>query len=78
MNIYRQPFRATCPKNGRSVDYMLTIESPRMIMVEDIQEIVAKLAGFHEDFADTLWEHFGGRQILTAHHHGTDVETVRP
>jgi hypothetical protein len=78
MNIYTQRFRATCPNNGRSVDYMLTVESPRMIMVEDIQAAVSELKGYHEDFADVLWERFGGRQTLTAHHHGTDVETVRP
>jgi hypothetical protein len=78
MNIYTQPFRAKCPANGRAVDYVLTIESPRMILVEEIQEHVAKLEGYHEDFADALWERFGGRQTLTAHHHGTDVETIRP
>jgi len=78
MNIYRQPFRAICPKNARSVDYLLTIESPRLIMVEEIQEAVADLKGYHEEFADHLWQLFGGRQTLIAHHHGTDVETVRP
>jgi len=49
MNIYRQPFRAICPKNARSVDYLLTIESPRLIMVEEIQEAVADLKGYHEE-----------------------------
>jgi len=78
MNIYTQHFRATCSKNGRSVDYVLTIESPRMILVEDIQVTVGELKGYHEEFADLLWQQFGGRQRLVAHHHGTDVETVRP
>lgn len=78
MNIYTQHFRATCPKNGRSVDYVLTIESPRMIMVEDIQSAVADLNGYHEDFADRLLLAFGGQQTLCAHHHGTDVQTIRP
>lgn len=78
MNIYIQRFRAICPKNGRSVDYVLTIESPRTIMVEDIQAAVGELKGYHEEFADTLWQTFGGLQRLVAHHHGTDVETIRP
>ena len=78
MNIYTQAFRATCPNNGRSVDYLLRIEAPRMIIVEDIQAAVADLKGYHESFADELWQKFGGRQTLTAHHHGTDVATVRP
>lgn len=78
MNIYTQHFRATCPANGRAVDYVLTIESPHMIMVENIQSATRELKGYHEDFADTLWQSFGGNQTLRAHHHGTDVETIRP
>lgn len=78
MNTYTQHFRATCPNNGRSVDYVLTIESVWTILVEEIQAAVTKLTGYHEDFADQLFAQFGGRQTLTAHHHGTDVRTVRP
>ena len=78
MNIYTQRFRGTCPRNGRSVDYLLVIESPRVIMVEDIQAAVGKLTGYHEEFADQLLRLFGGKQILTAHHHGTDIQTIRP
>lgn len=78
MNIYTQHFRATCPNNGRTVDYVLTIESARTIMVEDIQAAVNAVEGYHEDMADKLFARFGGRQRLVAHHHGTDVETVRP
>lgn len=78
MNIYTQRFRATCPANSRSVDYTLTIESPRMIMVEELQGAVAEIEGYHEEIADQLLRLFGGKQILIAHHHGTDVETVRP
>lgn len=78
MNIYTQRFRATCPNNGCTVDYVLTIESTRLIMVEDIQAAVAGLEGFHEDFADKLLAKFGGRQELCAHHHGTDIRTIRP
>lgn len=78
MNVYTQRFRAICPKNSRSVDYLLVIESSRTIMVEDIQAAVAKLKGYHEEFADRLFRLFGGKQTLTAHHHGTDIETRRP
>lgn len=78
MNVYRQYFWATCPRNGRSVDYVLTIETPRTIMVEEIQAAVSRLRGYHEDFADKLFEQFGGQQKLVAHHHGTDIETRRP
>lgn len=78
MNIYTQKFRATCPANGRSVDYTLTIESTRTIMVEDIQAAVTGLKGYHEDFADQLAAQFGGNQTLRAYHHGTDIVTVRP
>ena len=78
MNIYTQRFRATCPNNGRSVDYLLTIESARTLMVEDIQSAVSNLKGYHEEFADNLFRAFGGTQTLDAHHHGTDIRTIRP
>lgn len=78
MNIYTQRFRATCPNNGCTVDYTLVIESPRMIMVEDIQAATHALEGYQEEFADGLLAKFGGRQTLFAHHHGTDIQTIRP
>lgn len=78
MNIYRHQFIAQCPNNGRMVDYSLTIQSNRMIMVEDIQSATSQSTGYHEAFADMLYAKFGGRQTIVAHHHGTDVETIRP
>lgn len=78
MNIYTQRFWATCPTNGRSVDYVLTIETDRLIMVEDIQQAVEKLQGYHEEFADKFLALFGGKQTLLAYHHGTQIQTVRP
>ncbi len=79
MNIYTQHFAAQCPVNGSSIDYTLVIMSRRMIKVEEIQKQVAELdCGFHEDFAEVLFERFGGQQYLSAHHHGTDIMTVRP
>lgn len=78
MNIYTQRFRAKCPETERSVDYVLTVESSRMIMVEELQTTVEEASGYHEQIADRLFKLFGGRQRLVAHHHGTDVETIRP
>ena len=78
MNIYTQRFRASCPKNGCTVDYCLRIETAQMIMVEEIQAVVKTLQGYHEEFADILLAKFGGVQTLKAHHHGTDIETIRP
>jgi hypothetical protein len=82
VNIYRQRFAVSCPVNGESVHYRLAIETTRKIMVEDIQKALAEVEGkaaFHEDIADALFAKLGGfRQTLTAHHHGTDIETVRP
>lgn len=78
MNIYTQGFWATCPENGRTVNYVLTIESTRTIMVEDIQEAVADIEGLHEEIADILAKRFRKtRQTLEAHHHGTHVKTIR-
>ncbi len=79
MNIYTQHFTARCANNNRLVSYALTIESHVTIMVEEIQAEVAKLeSGYHEKFADHLFARFGGLQTMTAHHHGTDITTVRP
>lgn len=79
MNIYTQYFRSMCPNGGNWIEYTLVIETPEMIMVETIQAEVGRLQGlYHEKIADDLWQLFGGRQRITAHHHGTDVETIRP
>ena len=80
MNIYRQPFRAKCPANGRTVDYTLTItvESECMILVEDIQKAVHDIEGYQEQIANRLYALFGGSLHLIGHHHGTTAETTRP
>lgn len=79
MNSYRYTFLATCPNNNRTISYQFTLWSPRMVMVEEIKSFCDSLKrGFHEDFADRLFAKFGCRQQLEAHHHGVDVETVRP
>lgn len=79
MNIYTQRFTALCANNERSVEYTLTIKSRTTIMVEEIQAETAKLTrGYHENFAEHLFARFGGQQTLSAHHHGTDITTIRP
>jgi hypothetical protein len=79
VNIYTQGFAAICPRNKQPVDYVLRIETDEVIMVEDLQEFTKTLReGFHERFADDLHIRFGGVQTLEAHHHGTDIRTVRP
>jgi hypothetical protein len=79
MNIYTQHFWATCPENGRSVDYTLVIESPAMIMVEEIQKAAAEMKGYHEQIANELMLRFKDtQQTLEAHHHGTHIKTIRP
>jgi hypothetical protein len=49
-----------------------------MIPVEHIVTATGMIKkGFHEEIADQLHTQLGGRQILKAHHHGVDIETVR-
>jgi hypothetical protein len=79
VNIYTHRFTAKCPNNSRVVTYNLTIESHDTIMVESLQsEILNFDIGYHEQIADKLFERFGGRQTITAHHHGTHITTIRP
>lgn len=78
MNIYRYRFTATCPANNRHVEYSLTLRCGRMILVEEIAKACAAIKeAFHEDIADKLYDIFGGFQVITAHHHGVNVETNR-
>lgn len=77
MNTYLQRFTAVCPNNGQPINYLLKIESKETIMVEKIRAAVGRLRrGFHEDFADKL-ARLGGRQTMTADHHGTRIKTIR-
>lgn len=77
MNRYRHRFTCTCPNNGVRVEYVLEVETAGMIMVEAIVEACRVEKAFHEDLADQLHAKLGGRQVLRAHHHGVDIETVR-
>jgi hypothetical protein len=79
MNIYTRQFVAMCPNNNESIIYNLRIETlDRMIHVEHIVTATALIKqGYHEQIADELHRRFGGRQVLRAHHHGVDIETIR-
>jgi hypothetical protein len=78
MNIYRRTFVAACPNNGQSIIYQLEIRSARMIQVEHIVTATSLIKrGYHEQIANDLHAQFGGKQVLCAHHHGVDIETIR-
>ena len=79
MNRYSRIFVAACPNNGEQIIYTLIIETVgRMLQVEHIVTATALIKqGYHEQIADELHRRFGGRQVLRAHHHGVDIETVR-
>lgn len=78
LNRYTRQFEAVCPNNGVLIVYRLMIETEAVIMVEDIVSTTDAIGkGFHESIADQLYSRFGGRQVLTAHHHGVDILTRR-
>lgn len=78
LNIYRHIFFAVCPDNEEIIAYRLTIKAGQMINVSEIESKTDSFdRGYHEEFADELFEAFGGLQTLKARHHGTDIETKR-
>jgi hypothetical protein len=78
MNIYTRTFVAMCPNNGATIIYTLRIETDKMIQVEHIVTATQMIGkGYHEVIADSLHAQFGGLQVMRAHHHGVDIETVR-
>jgi len=79
VNTYRTKFWARCPVNQQAIDYALRIDTGEVIPAERIREEVERIvSGLHEEIADGLHAKFGGSQTLTAHHHGVDIETIRP
>lgn len=76
-NKYTRKFKSICPVNGQNVKYKLVIWSNDIILVEAIIGKTENLEpSYHEDIADDLVS-LGGLQILTAFHHGVEIETVR-
>ena len=76
-NTYTHRFKARCPNNGQTINFALEIETEETLMVEDILLACSNLNELHEKIADNLLREFGGKQTLTAHHHGVDIKTVR-
>lgn len=80
MNRYKVEFFAFCPVNDVRIKYTLRIKLPsaQTVMAEDLVDAVKMLdRGIHEEFADQLHHDFGGRQTLSAHHHGVCIKTKR-
>lgn len=77
MNAYTVEFFACCPNNGIRIKYRLRIETAEVIPVEQIAAAVDAEDGFHEEIADRMFARFGGRQVMTADHHGVQIETTR-
>lgn len=78
LNKYKLTFVCSCPSNNKTINYALEIYSDEMIFVESLLEFVSQIeSGFHEQIADSLLKRFGGLQVLKAHHHGVDIETIR-
>lgn len=74
---YQHEFVSFCPNNGKAIRYDLEIQSSKMIPVEHIITACGLIEkGYHEDIAKQLHARFGQRQILKAHHHGVDIQTV--
>jgi hypothetical protein len=78
MNKYITKFIALCPVNDKPINYRLEIKHTDKILVEEISEELNKFtSAFHEDIADELFSRFGGKQTLTANHHGVVIQTKR-
>ena len=78
MNNYSTEFTARCPTNNLQIRYRLSISTDKVIRVEDILSCVSGFnSGYHEDFADAIFDRFGGRQQLIANHHGVTISTER-
>jgi hypothetical protein len=79
-NTYTHRFVANCPNNDMPILYTLCITTDgREIPVEKIVAATKAIGtAYHEAIAYRLIAQFGGLQTLRAHHHGVDIETVRP
>ena len=78
INTYKHTFVAECPNNAQAIVYSLEIVTDKTVMVEHILTACSLLRrGYHEDIADQLHERFGGTQVITANHHGVQIETRR-
>jgi hypothetical protein len=78
MNIYRYGFSAICPNNGERIYYRLVVTTDFMVPVEVIKSACGcHPSAYHEQIADALAVELGGEQVITAVHHGVEIETRR-
>lgn len=78
LNSYTVQFFAFCPSNEVRILYTLIIEINAVLMVENLIDVVTLHdRGYHEAIADQLLREFGGKQTLTANHHGVEIKTLR-
>lgn len=78
MNIYKKPFVVKCPSDNDMIIYNLEIHNDEMVRVEHINTAIALITeGYQENIADTLYDRFGGYQIITATHQGVEIVTER-
>jgi len=78
VNIYNYAFRVTCPNDGKTIEYFLTIQHDDIIMCENIvSACLFPDAAFHEAVADQIAIELPGYQSIRATHSGVRVETQR-
>jgi len=78
MNKYQTKFVIECITNQKPIMYRLTIVTHETIIVEELLEFIKKLkTNYHEKIADELFKKFGGKQTMTANHHGVLIKTKR-
>lgn len=80
MNQYSIEFFAKCPSNDVRIKYSLVINTNALVMVEGILKVVEANTlqpVYHEKLADAFAVLLPGLQVMTAHHHGVDIETTR-
>lgn len=78
MNTYRIQFFCQCPINSVRIFYTLVIESKTVVIVENLIGMVSDFPpALHEHIADRLHAAFGGKQTMSASHHGVEIVTVR-
>lgn len=78
MNLYQGSFSSICPSDGAVIRYEFSICSRDTILVEDVIKVVEGFKSvYHETAADTLFDEFGGSQIIKATHQGVKITTIR-
>lgn len=77
MNIYEFSFIAVCPVNGDTIKYHMRLETTVKHMAEKLLAICMFDEEYHENIADELYRHLGGRQTIKAQHGEVFITTHR-